>query len=214
MTSIRLLVVDDHALFRTGLISLLAGMSEFEVVGEAGSGKEALALLSKTKPDVVLMDVNMPGMGGVETVKAIKEVEDCRILMLTISKNDDDLFGAISAGADGYLLKNASPDELCKSILNIHAGMSVLSPEITRRVIEAVNVDQSSLSNRGLSEREMDVLHCLAKGKTTSQVSKDLFISENTVKTHVRHILEKLEASNRAEAVSKAIHLGLIRPEE
>jgi DNA-binding NarL/FixJ family response regulator len=214
MTPIRLLVVDDHALFRTGLISLLAGMSEFEVVGEAGSGKEAITLVGKTKPDVVLMDVNMPGMGGVETVKAIREVEDCRILMLTISKNDDDLFGAISAGADGYLLKNASPDELCKSILNIHAGMSVLSPEITRRVIEAVNVDQTSLSNRGLSEREMDVLHCLAKGKTTSQVSTDLFISENTVKTHVRHILEKLEASNRAEAVSKAIHLGLIRSEE
>ena len=214
MTPIRLLVVDDHALFRTGLISLLAGMSEFAVVGEAGSGEEALNLVGKTKPDVILMDVNMPGMGGVETVKAIKEIEDCRILMLTISKNDDDLFGAISAGADGYLLKNASPDELCKSILNVNAGMSVLSPEITRRVIQAVNVDQTTLSNRGLSEREMDVLHCLAKGRTTSQVSSDLFISENTVKTHVRHILEKLEASNRAEAVSKAVHLGLIRQEE
>jgi DNA-binding NarL/FixJ family response regulator len=214
MTPIRLLVVDDHALFRTGLISLLAGMSEFEVVGEAGSGEEALNLVGKTNPDVVLMDVNMPGMGGVETVKAIKEIEDCRILMLTISKNDDDLFGAISAGADGYLLKNASPDELCKSILNVNAGMSVLSPEITRRVIQAVNVDQTTLSNRGLSKREMDVLHCLAKGRTTSQVSTDLFISENTVKTHVRHILEKLEASNRAEAVSKAVLLGLIRQEE
>lgn len=214
MTPIRLLVVDDHALFRTGLISLLAGMPEFDVVGEAGCGKEAIELVSQAKPDVVLMDVNMPGMGGVETVKAIKEAEDPRIIMLTISKNDDDLFGAISAGADGYLLKNASPDELCKSILNVHAGMSVLSPDITRRVIQAVNIDQVNLSNRGLSDREMDVLQCLAKGMTTSQVSTDLFISENTVKTHVRHILEKLEASNRAEAVSKAIHLGLIRQDE
>lgn len=214
MSPIRLLVVDDHALFRTGLISLLAGMPEFEVVGEAGTGKEALEMVSQTKPDVVLMDVNMPGMGGVETVKAIREIADSRILMLTISKNDDDLFGAISAGADGYLLKNASPDELCKSILKVHAGMSVLSPEITRRVMQAVNADQVHLANRGLSEREMDVLNCLAKGMTTSQVSTDLFISENTVKTHVRHILEKLEASNRAEAVSKAVHLGLIRQEE
>lgn len=214
MSPIRLLVVDDHALFRTGLISLLAGMPEFEVVGEAGTGKEALEMVSQTKPDVVLMDVNMPGMGGVETVKAIREIADPRILMLTISKNDDDLFGAISAGADGYLLKNASPDELCKSILKVHAGMSVLSPEITRRVMQAVNADQVHLANRGLSEREMDVLNCLAKGMTTSQVSTDLFISENTVKTHVRHILEKLEASNRAEAVSKAVHLGLIRQEE
>lgn len=214
MTPIRLVVVDDHALFRTGLISLLAGMSEFEVVGEAGNGKEALELVSQTKPDVVLMDVNMPGMGGVETVKAIRKREDSRILMLTISKNDEDLFGAISAGADGYLLKNASPEELCKSILSLHAGMSVIAPEVTRRVLQAVRVDQTHLSNRGLSAREMDVLHCLAKGKTTSQVSSDLFISENTVKTHVRHILEKLEASNRAEAVSKAVHLGLIRQEE
>jgi DNA-binding NarL/FixJ family response regulator len=214
MTPIRLVVVDDHALFRTGLISLLAGMSEFEVVGEAGNGKEALELVSQTKPDVVLMDVNMPGMGGVETVKAIRKREDSRILMLTISKNDEDLFGAISAGADGYLLKNASPEELCKSILNVHAGMSVIAPEVTRRVLQAVSVDQTHLSTRGLSAREMDVLHCLAKGKTTSQVSSDLFISENTVKTHVRHILEKLEASNRAEAVSKAVHLGLIRQEE
>ena len=213
MTAIRLVVIDDHALFRSGLISLLAGMSEFEVVGEAGNGKEALELVSQTKPDVVLMDVNMPVMGGVETVKAIKESENCRILMLTISKNDEDLFGAISAGADGYLLKNASPEELCKSIVSVYGGMSVLAPEVTRQVMQAVTVDQTHLSNRGPSKREMDVLQCLAKGNTTSQVSSELFISENTVKTHVRHILEKLEASNRAEAVSKAVHLGLIRQE-
>lgn len=211
MTPIRLVVVDDHDLFRSGLISLLRGMSEFDVVGEAGNGKEALGVVNQTKPDIVLLDVNMPVMGGVDTVKALRKCEQCRILMLTISKNDEDLFGAISEGADGYLLKNTTPEELKKSIQSVHGGMSVLAPEVTRQVLHAVSLDQTPLSNRGLSKREMDVLHCLAQGMTTSQVSSELFISENTVKTHVRHILEKLEASNRAEAVSKAVHLGLIR---
>ncbi len=211
MKAIRLVVIDDHALFRSGLISLLEGMPEFKVVGEAGNGQEALDLIQQTQPEVVLLDVNMPIMGGVQTVRLIKENYNCRIIMLTISKNDEDLFGAISAGADGYMLKNATPEELCKAIMNVHAGLSVLAPEITRQVLMAVNVDHTTQLNRGLSSREMEVLDCLAHGMTTAQISRELFISENTVKTHVRHILEKLEAANRAEAVSKAIQLGLIR---
>ena len=214
MKLIRLIVVDDHALFRSGLISLLSGMAEFQVVGEAGNGREALALIKEKKPDVVLLDVNMPEMGGVETVQTLKgNGETCRILMLTISKSDEDLLGAITAGADGYLLKNSSPEDLCKAILNVHGGHSVLAPDITRQVMRAVNVEQPHMANRGLSDREMEVLECLAEGKTTSQISSVLFISDNTVKTHVRHILEKLEASNRAEAVSKAMQIGLIRKE-
>jgi DNA-binding NarL/FixJ family response regulator len=121
--------------------------------------------------------------------------------------------GAITAGADGYLLKNTSPEELSKAIHNVFRGHSVLAPDVTRQVMRAVNVEQPHLANRGLSDREMEVLECLSEGKTTSQISKTLFISDNTVKTHVRHILEKLEASNRAEAVSKAIQLGLILKE-
>ena len=210
---IRLVIVDDHALFRSGLISLIQDIQGFEVVGEAGNGRDAIEVVEKSKPDVVLLDVNMPIMGGVETVRMLRQQQNCRILMLTISKNEEDLFGAIAAGADGYLLKNATPDELERSIQNVHRGDSVLSPEVTRQVLKAVNFDQTRTPDFGLSSREMEVLQCLAQGMTTAQISTDLFISDNTVKTHVRHILEKLEASNRAEAVSKAMQLGLIKLE-
>lgn len=211
MKPIRLVVVDDHALFRSGLVSLLRAMKEFSVVGEAQNGQQALDVIREARPDVVLLDVNMPVMGGVETVQQLKiSGAACSVLMLTISKNDEDLFGAITAGADGYLLKNATPEELSSAIMRVHEGMSVLAPEITRQVLKAVNVDRSNSEDRGLSSREMEVLECLAQGMTTSQISSGLFISDNTVKTHVRHILEKLEAANRAEAVSKAVQLGLI----
>lgn len=214
MKPIRLIVVDDHALFRSGLISLLGGMTDFLVIGEAGDGRQALSIIKEKNPDIVLLDVNMPDMDGVKTVQKLRDSgETCRILMLTISKSDEDLLGAIMAGADGYLLKNASPEELSKAIHNVYDGHSVLAPDVTRQVIRAVNVEQTHLANRGLSDREMEVLECLAEGKTTSQISSALFISDNTVKTHVRHILEKLEASNRAEAVSKAMQIGLIRKE-
>lgn len=213
MKRVKILVVDDHALFRAGLISLLDEMAELQVVGEADSGEVAIKLAASKKPDLILMDVHMPGMGGVRAVKALKQREDCRILMLTISKNDADLFGAISAGADGYLLKSAEPDELRRAILQVSIGMSVLSPQVTRRVIQAVNTNPDRNSDSNLSSREMEVLGCLAQGQTTTQIAESLFISENTVKTHVRHILEKMKASNRAEAVSKAVQMGLIGKE-
>jgi two-component system, NarL family, nitrate/nitrite response regulator NarL len=211
MKKIRLVVVDDHALFRAGLVSLLSQMPDLEIVGEAGNGREALGVIRRVQPDVVLLDVNMPEMGGVETVEALQASEKCKILMLTISKHDEDLFGAIAAGADGYLLKNAEPDELHRAILLVAEGMSVLSPEVTGRVLKAVSTASSLPSDVGLSRREMEVLDCLAQGMTSAQIANGLFITENTVKTHVRHILEKLEAANRAEAVSRAIQLGLIR---
>jgi len=208
---INIVVVDDHALFRAGLVSLLKTIPEFEIVGEAGDGREGLSVVEMTNPDVVLLDVNMPVMGGVEMVEALHEKQQPRILMLTISKHDEDLFGAIAAGADGYLLKNAEPDELRRAITHVAEGRSVLSPEVTSRVLKAVGSSQGIPPEVALSKREMDVLRCLAKGMTSAQIASDLFISENTVKTHVRHILEKLEASNRAEAVSRAIQLGIIR---
>ena len=211
MNKIRIVVIDDHALFRAGLVSLLTTIPEFEIVGEAGDGREGLSVVAEEKPDVVLLDVNMPVMGGVEMVEAFQDTEKPRILMLTISKHDEDLFGAIAAGADGYLLKDAEPDELRKSIILVAEGKSVLSPEVTGRVLKVVGSSHGIPPDVALSRREMDVLKCLAQGKTSAQIASDLFISENTVKTHVRHILEKLEASNRAEAVSRAIQLGVIR---
>jgi DNA-binding NarL/FixJ family response regulator len=213
MRRVKILVVDDHALFRAGLISLLGEMPELQVVGEADSGEAAIQMAANIKPDLILLDVNMPGMGGVEAVRVLKGKDSYRILMLTISKNDADLFGAISAGADGYLLKNAEPEELRRAILQVSEGMSVLSPQITRQVMQAVNSEISRSLDFNLSSREMEVLGCLAQGQTTMRIADSLFISENTVKTHVRHILEKLEASNRAEAVSKAVQMGLIGSE-
>jgi DNA-binding NarL/FixJ family response regulator len=185
-------------------------MPNYLVIGEAGNGYSAIDEVNRKKPDVVLLDVNMPGLNGVETVRQLKKIESCQVIMLTISRNDEDLFGAISAGADGYLLKNAEPDELKKAIDSVYAGMSVLSPQVTRQVMKALSTEGIHPAESGLSSRETEVLDCLAKGLTTYQIANNLYISENTVKTHVRHILEKLEAANRAEAVSKAVQMGLI----
>lgn len=209
---INLVVIDDHALFRAGLINLLSDFPEFNIVGEGGNGQEALQAVLAAEADVVLLDVNMPVMDGVETVTELKkQCSDIKILMLTISKHEEDLFGAINAGADGYLLKNAEPDELKKSIVAVYEGKAVLSPDVTAKVLKAVVSKQGYTPDAGLSKREIEVLECLAQGMTTSQIAEALFISDNTVKTHVRRILEKLEAGNRTEAVSKATVMGLIR---
>jgi DNA-binding NarL/FixJ family response regulator len=208
---IRLVVVDDHALFRRGLVGLLKDMSEFEVVGEASDGLEALDLVQRAQPDIVLMDVNMPRLDGIQAVHSLRsQRSDVRILMLTISQDDDDLLGAIQAGADGYLLKSTEPDELRRAIIRVSQGQGVLSPEVTAAVLKAA-AHRGMPENDGLlSDRELEVLGCLAEGQTTLQIASHLFISENTVKTHIRHILEKLDAANRTEAVSKAMQLGLI----
>ncbi len=205
-----IVVVDDHALFRSGLIGLLTDMPNVHVVGEASNGKEGVEVVLQTKPDIVLLDVNMPIMGGVEAVRAIKAVAHTHIIMLTVSKSDQDLINAIAAGADGYLLKNASPEELYKAIEQVEQGLAVLSPEVTRQVMEAVVSDKIMPANVGLSDREKEVLSCMARGLSTAQISHELFISDNTVKTHIRHILEKLEVSNRYEATQKARDLGII----
>lgn len=213
--AVRVVVVDDHALFRRGLIELLRDMPELKVVGEAGDGQEALEVIRHTMPDVVLLDINMPHMDGLRTLEALrKSPSSPKVLMLTVSQHEEDLMQAIRSGADGYLLKNVEPEELRKAILRVHQGEGALSPEVTAPVLRAIAY-QSEIANRQiLSDRELEVLECLADGQTTGQIAAKLYISDNTVKTHVRHILEKLEASNRTEAVSKAIALGLIRRRE
>lgn len=211
MKPIRLFVVDDHILFRRGLIGLLTDMSDFEVVGEAGSGEEALRSIAKSRPDIVLLDVNMPGLSGVETLRAMRDAGlTMSALMLTISQDENDLVGAILAGASGYLLKNAEPDMLRRTLLDVAEGKSVLSPEITAQVFKVMRRARSAHSHDLVSGRELEVLRCLARGLTTSQIASQLYISENTVKTHIRHVLEKMEVNNRAEAVAKALQAGLI----
>ena len=208
--TVRIVVVDDHALFRRGLVGLLAEMDDFQVVGEAANGQDALGIIDMEKPDIVLLDVNMPEMSGVQTLAAMRRQGlDTLVLMLTISQHEDDLLGAIRAGASGYLLKNAEPETLLQTIKQVVAGKSVLAPEVTEQVFRLVRsgqLDSASL----LTEREVEVLRFLSHGLTTAQAGAEMFISENTVKTHIRHILEKLEVSNRAEAVAKATQLGLI----
>ncbi len=209
---IRIVVVDDHTLFKQGLVNLLGDIPEFQVVGSAGSGEKALQVIQETSPDVILLDVNMPGVDGVETVRKLRQnKQKARIIMLTISKQDEDLFGAIEAGADGYLLKNTEPDDLRRAINLVVEGQSFLSPEVTRPVFKAISRNQADMVQAvQLSDREIEVLQCLASGQTTVQIGSLLFISENTVKTHIRHILDKLDAANRTEAVSKALQMGLI----
>ncbi len=216
MTSkpVRLIVVDDHSLFRRGLVGLLSEMPEVQVVGEAENGSLALDLILQTHPDILLLDLNMPVMDGIETIKAIRKQNlPLKVIMLTISQDDDDLISAIQAGADGYLLKSTEPDELRRAITRVASGQSVLSPEVTASVMKAATRAARLEPQPILSERELEVMQQLVEGHTTTQIATHLFISENTVKTHIRHILEKLEASNRTEAVSKALQMGLIQRE-
>jgi len=208
----RLVVVDDHALFRRGLIGLLNDMPEFEVVGEAGDGSEALGVIESAQPDIVLLDVNMPHMDGIALVQALRRKKNpVRVLMLTISQEGNDLLGAIRAGANGYVLKNSEPEELRHALRSVALGQGALSPEVVGPVLNAVTRALLDTPAVLLSERELEVLGCLSEGLTTLQIAMRLFISENTVKTHIRHILEKLEASNRTEAVGKATQLGLLK---
>jgi DNA-binding NarL/FixJ family response regulator len=211
MPKIRLAVVDDHALFRRGLVSLLSDMGDFTVCAEAGNGKDALSLIEKLNPDIILMDVNMPVMDGVQALEAVRKTRrDQKVIMLTISQNDDDLVRAISAGANGYILKNAEPEDLHNTILEVMKGNSILSPEMTEKVFASLRSARQSRSQTILSDREVEVLNFMAKGLSTRQIAVSLFISENTVKTHIRHILEKLDANNRGLAVAKARELGII----
>lgn len=206
--TIRLLVVDDHALFRQGIMKLLQEQPDFDVVGEAGNGRAAIHLAQQKRPHVILMDVHMPDSGGVEAVRSLKQTTDTYVLMLTISDKDQDLMEALAAGADGYLLKSAEPDELCRAIRQVASGHGALAPELTARVMQAAA--SGGRLPVTLSAREREVLEHLAAGETTSQIAAALFISENTVKTHVRRILKKLDVANRTEAVARAAALGLL----
>ncbi len=208
---VRLVVVDDHILFRRGLIGLLNEMPGFSVEGEAGNGLEAISLILDRKPDLVLLDVNMPVMDGLETIHNLRKAHsEVKILMLTISQREEDLIEAITAGASGYILKNTDPEALRKTILDVVDGKSVLAPELAGQVFKLLRRSQASRADPLLSDRELEVLHCLARGLTTSQIAEELYISENTVKTHIRHIMEKMDVSNRTEAVGKGAAMGLL----
>jgi DNA-binding NarL/FixJ family response regulator len=209
---IRVLVVDDHALFRRGLQMVLGAESDVEVVGEASDGAEALKVASETLPDIVLMDVRMPRRGGIDATTAIKDaVPSAKIIMLTISDEEADLYDAIKAGATGYLLKEISTDEVATAIRAVADGQSQISPSMASKLLtEFKSMIQRTDERRlvpapRLTDRELEVLKLVATGMNNRDIAKELFISENTVKNHVRNILEKLQLHSRMEAVVYAM---------
>jgi DNA-binding NarL/FixJ family response regulator len=214
---IRVLVVDDHALFRRGLEMVLAQEPDIELCGEASDGAEAVAKAAETLPDIVLMDVRMPKRSGIEACTAIKDVvPSAKIIMLTISDEEADLYDAIKAGAMGYLLKEISIDEVAAAIRAVHGGQSLISPSMASKLLS----EFASMIKKGdsrqqvpapkLTDREMEVLRLVAKGLNNRDIAKNLFISENTVKNHVRNILEKLQLHSRMEAVVYAVREKLL----
>jgi two-component system NarL family response regulator len=214
---IRVLIVDDHALFRRGLEMVLEQEPDIDVVGEASDGAEALTKAVDTTPDIVLLDVRMPKRGGIDACTSIKDaVPSAKIIMLTISDEEADLYDAIKAGAMGYLLKEISIEEVASAIRAVHGGQSLISPSMASKLL----TEFASMIKRGderqqvpaprLTDREMEVLRLVAKGMNNRDIAKELFISENTVKNHIRNILEKLQLHSRMEAVVYAVREKLL----
>jgi DNA-binding NarL/FixJ family response regulator len=207
MTAIRLLIVDDHPIVRNGLRGVFSGDPEFEVAGEAADGQEAVALAAVLDVDVVLMDLRMPRMSGVEAIDALhKAGESARVLVLTTYDTDRDVLPAIEAGATGYLLKDAPREELLRAVRAAFRGEPALSPAVAGRLMGTLRQPASD----ALSQRELDVLRLVANGATNREVARRLFISEATVKTHLLHLYEKLGVRDRASAVAVAYRRELL----
>jgi two-component system NarL family response regulator len=214
---IRVLVVDDHAVFRRGLQMVLEQEPDIEVVGEAGDGAEAVTMAANTAPDIVLLDVRMPKRGGIDACTAIKDaVPSVAIIMLTISDEEADLYDAIKAGAVGYLLKDIPIDEVATAVRAVRGGQSYISPSMASKLLTEFATmvrrsdERQQLPAPKLTDREMEVLKLVAKGLNNRDIAKQLFISENTVKNHIRNILEKLQLHSRMEAVVYAVREKLL----
>ncbi len=209
-SDIRVLVVDDQELFRRGLTMLLGVESDIEVVGEAADGAAAATLAAGSVPDVVLMDVRMPRQSGIEACAAVKEAApQARIIMLTVSDDEADLYDAVKSGASGYLLKDSSIEEVAQAIRVVADGQSLISPSMAIKLLDEfkqmARTDRQAVPTPRLTERELEVLRLVAQGLNNREIAKRLFISENTVKNHVRNILEKLQLHSRMEAVMYAV---------
>jgi DNA-binding NarL/FixJ family response regulator len=209
-SDIRVLVVDDQELFRRGLTMLLGVETDMEVVGEAADGVSAAALAATTAPDVVLMDVRMPRQTGIEACAALKDAApQARIIMLTVSDDEADLYDAVKSGASGYLLKDSSIEEVAQAIRVVADGQSLISPSMAIKLLDEfkqmARTDRQAVVTPRLTERELEVLRLVAQGLNNREIAKQLFISENTVKNHVRNILEKLQLHSRMEAVMYAV---------
>jgi DNA-binding NarL/FixJ family response regulator len=214
----RLLLADDHALFRSSLRSLLEAR-DVEVVGEAADGRQAVELAGRLRPDLVLMDLSMPVLGGIEATRQLTaQLPEVKVVILTASMEDEDLFEALRAGAHGYLLKNLEADSFFDLLDRALAGEPALTPELSRKVLQAFSKPATTRAQPedpdALTDREREVLELMVDGVTSNrQLASRLDVSENTVKFHVRNILDKLHLHNRAQAVSHALRHGMVEPE-
>jgi DNA-binding NarL/FixJ family response regulator len=218
--SIRVLVVDDHELFLQGLQTVLEIEDDITVVGRAGDGREAIALATGETPDIVLMDVRMPHRDAIDAASAIRRaVPSAKIIMLTVSDEESDLFEAIKAGAVGYLLKTIPPHEVADAVRSVHGGQSLISPSMASKLMTEFASIARGTDERPrpgaphLTARELEVLKLVAEGRANREIARKLFISENTVKNHVRNILDKLQLHSRMEAVMYAVRQGLFEIE-
>ncbi|MFC2010199.1 response regulator [Chloroflexota bacterium] len=219
MDPIRVLIVDDHALFRRGIAAALAEQEGIEVIGEAHDGLDAIQKVKESAPDVVLMDLQMPNCSGLEATQALQtEMPQVHILVLTISENESDLFAAVKFGARGYLLKKVEPEELVHAIISIAQGGVIISPLMATKLLTDFKdlrgereKEKPRQENAEISSREVEVLELVAEGATNKEIGDALFISENTVKTHLQNIMEKLHLANRSQAAAYAVQKGLIR---
>jgi DNA-binding NarL/FixJ family response regulator len=215
LEELRVLLVDDHDLFRSGLRNLLEERG-VHIVGEAASGNEALRVVRDSPPDVVIMDLNMPGMGGVEATRRIAQIAPLtRVLVLTVSDQDADVLNAILAGACGYLMKDASIDDLIRGISSASIGESLISPHIASKVLQRVRANTASPEAEAtiraeLSEREIEVLKLIANGNDNAMIAAELHISPKTVKNHISNILMKLQIDNRIQAAVYAVRSGIV----
>ena len=212
---IRVLVVDDHALFRHGLMSVLGAAGDLEVVGEARDGNEAIERSAELQPDIVLMDVRMPTVNGIDAARRIRAAQPAvRILMLTESEDEEDLYGAVRAGATGYLLKEVAIDEIADAIRAVATGQALVSPTMTTKLLSEFNALSRRLEEehdgRRLTDRELEVLRLIARGMSNKDIGAELVIAENTVRNHVRNILEKLQVRSRVEAAMYAVREKLV----
>ena len=202
---IRILIADDHSVVREGLVSLVKRKSDMVVVAEASNGREAVQLWKEHRPDVTLLDLRMPELDGVGAIKEIRELdENAHIVVLTTYDGDEDIYRAIKSGAKAYLLKDTARDALVETVRRVHAGETYLPPQLAAKLAERV-------SGEALSPREIDVLQRMAVGKSNKEIGTELFISEGTVKTHIKSIFNKLDVVSRTEAVATANRRGLIQ---